>query len=217
MEAAVRTSKITELPVLVRLATESHLVAFLAINLFHAAIVLAVLALSEPLSDTAQEVKRTITRIFRVQDFIGKRSALSKQSTIVLKNVVALLLRRESEAMLAPVTGSSELISHQTHGTGPDSFQISVEDALRLPLDATLDSRHSFAMNETFSDVNRLHRLNESLASVQSGEFSSSLDANHHSTNTACFSYSLGPGRRSVFGPASGRRISSKSRICTAK
>lgn len=170
MDAAVRTSKITELPVLVRLATESHLVAFLAINLFHAAIVLAVLALSEPLSDTAQEVKRTITRIFRVQDLIGKRSALSKQSTIVLKNVVALLLRRESEAMLAPVTGTSEPISHQTHGTGPDSFHISVEDALRLPVDATLNSRHSLAMNETFSDVNRLHRLNESLASVQIGE-----------------------------------------------
>lgn len=175
MDAAVRTSKITELPVIVRLATESHLVAFLAINLFHAAIVLAVLALSEPLSDKAQEVKRTITRIFRVQDLIGKRSALSKQSTIVLKNVVALLLRRESEAMLAPVAGTGEPIGHQTHGTGADSFQISVEDALRLPIDATLDSRHSLAMNETFSDVNRLHRLNESLASVQSGKFPSSL------------------------------------------
>lgn len=173
MDAAVRTSKITELPVLVRLATESHLVAFLAINLFHAAIVLAVLALSEPLSDTAQEVKRTITRIFRVQDLIGKRSALSKQSTIVLKNVVALLLRRESEAMLAPVNGTNEPVSHQTHSTGSDSFPITVEDVLRLPVDATLDSRHSLAMNETFSDVNRLHRLNESLASVQHGEVSS--------------------------------------------
>lgn len=170
MNAAVRTSKITELPVLVRLASESHLVAFLAINLFHAAIVLAVLAISEPLSDTAQEIKRTITRIFRVQDLIGKRSALSKQSTIVLKNVVILLLRRETEAMLAPVTGTSDPVSHQTSGTGTDQHPISVEDALRLPVDATLDSRQSLAMNETSSDVNRLHRLNESLASVQHGE-----------------------------------------------
>jgi hypothetical protein len=167
MDAAVRTSRITELPVLVRLATESHLVAFLAINLFHAAIVLAVLALSEPLSDTAQEVKRTITRIFRVQDLIGKRSALSKQSTLVLKNVVALLLRRESEAMLAPVT---EPISHETERAGPGSFPISVEDALRLPVDATINSRHSLDMDDPFSNANRLYRLNESLASVQHGE-----------------------------------------------
>ncbi|OOQ81968.1 C6 transcription factor [Penicillium brasilianum] len=167
MNAAVRTSKITELPVLVRLASESHLVAFLAINLFHAAIALAVLAISEPLSDTAQDIKRTITRIYRVQDLIGKRSALSKQSTIVLKNVVTLLLRRESEAMLAPVTGTSDPVSYQTSSTGTDQHPLSIEDALRLPVDATLDSRHALAMNETSSDVNRLHRLNESLASLR--------------------------------------------------
>lgn len=170
VDAAVRTSKITELPVLVRLATESHLVAFLAINLFHAAIVLAVLALSQPLSDTAQDVKRTITRIFRVQDLIGKRSALSKQSTLILKNVVALLLRRESEAMLAPFTGTTESTSHQALRNGPDSFPFSVEDALRLPADATLNSRQSLAMNDELYDVNPLHRLNESLASVQHGK-----------------------------------------------
>lgn len=184
MDAAVRTSKITELPVLVRLATESHLVAFLAINLFHAAIVLAVLALSEPLSDTAQEVKRTITRIFRVQDLIGKRSALSKQSTIVLKNVVALLLRRESEAMLAPVTAPSEPISHQTNRAGFHSFPISVEDALRLPVDATITSRHSLDMGDPFSNANRLYRLNESLASVQHGETPlSRVDGNFNIAN----------------------------------
>jgi hypothetical protein len=53
MNAATRTARVTELPSLAQLATDSHLVAFLAINLFNAAIVLAVMALSEPLSDTA--------------------------------------------------------------------------------------------------------------------------------------------------------------------
>lgn len=196
MDAAVRTSKITELPVLVRLATESHLVAFLAINLFHAAIVLAVLALSEPLSDTAQEVKRTITRIFRVQDLIGKRSALSKQSTIVLKNVVALLLRRESEAMLAPI---NESISHETQRAGSDSFPISVEDALRLPVDATTNSRHSLDMDDPFSNANRLYRLNESLASVQHGEsLSQDLVEISILLTLPNLAYSPGPWRRST-------------------
>ncbi|KAL4767753.1 fungal-specific transcription factor domain-containing protein [Aspergillus nidulans var. acristatus] len=72
--AALRTSRVTELPVLAQLATDSHLVAFLAINLFNAAVVLAVMALSDPLSDTAQV------------DLLGRRSAL----------VVTLLLRQNT-------------------------------------------------------------------------------------------------------------------------
>ncbi|KAL4977170.1 hypothetical protein BDW66DRAFT_165894 [Aspergillus desertorum] len=117
--AALRTSRVTELPVLAQLATDSHLVAFLAINLFNAAVVFAVMALSDPLSDTAQVVKRTITRILRLQYLLGRRSALSKQSTTILKRVVTLLLRRESEAILASQT-------YQGFG------HLSVEDTLRL-------------------------------------------------------------------------------------
>lgn len=107
MNAAVTTSRVKELSVLAQIARDSHLVAFLAINLFNAAIVLAVMALSKPLSDTAQDAKRTITRILRLQDLLGKRTALSKQSTTVLKNVITMLLRRESAAILAPIMGLS--------------------------------------------------------------------------------------------------------------
>ncbi|KAF7167563.1 hypothetical protein CNMCM5623_000869 [Aspergillus felis] len=162
--AALRTSRVTELPVLAQLATDSHLVAFLAINLFNAAIVLAVMALSDPLSDTAQVVKRTITRILRLQDLLGKRSALSKQSTTVLKNVVTLLLRRESEAILAPITANNQQEGHQSL---VDSVPMSVEDTLRLPLDATLEIFDAPARRPAWPDQTRAQRLNESLASVQ--------------------------------------------------
>ncbi|RHZ59276.1 fungal specific transcription factor domain-containing protein [Aspergillus thermomutatus] len=162
--AALRTSRVTELPALAQLATDSHLVAFLAINLFNAAIVLAVMALSDPLSDTAQVVKRTITRILRLQDLLGKRSALSKQSTTVLKNVVTLLLRRESEAILAPITTNNQQEGHQSV---IDFAPMSVEDTLRLPLDATLELFDAPARRSAWPDLSRAHRLNESLASVQ--------------------------------------------------
>ncbi|GFF31074.1 transcription factor C6 [Aspergillus udagawae] len=162
--AALRTSRVTELPVLAQLATDSHLVAFLAINLFNAAIVLAVMALSDPLSDTAQVVKRTITRILRLQDLLGKRSALSKQSTTVLKNVVTLLLRRESEAILAPITANNQQEGHQSLVDYPP---MSVEDTLRLPLDATLEFFDAPARRPAWPDQSRAQRLNESLASVQ--------------------------------------------------
>ncbi|KAK9859156.1 hypothetical protein MYU51_016219 [Penicillium brevicompactum] len=167
MKAATRTSRITELPALAQLATDSHLVAFLAINLFNAAIVLAVMALSEPLSDTAQEVKRTITRILRLQDLLGRRSALSKQSTAVLKNVVVMLLRQESAAMLAPITANAQAVSHIPLHTVADPNSFSVEDTLRMPLDAALDPRNHLSMNERLPDLSRADRLNDSLTSVQ--------------------------------------------------
>ncbi|KAL4899230.1 hypothetical protein BDW74DRAFT_183973 [Aspergillus multicolor] len=162
--AALRTSRVTELPVLAQLATDSHLVAFLAINLFNAAVVLAVMALSDPLSDTAQVVKRTITRILRLQDLLGRRSALSKQSTTILKNVVTLLLRRESEAILAPITQhTQDDPQHTLPGTG----YMSVEDTLRLPLDATLEPSHTPSRRQEWPDLASAIRLNESLTSVQ--------------------------------------------------
>jgi hypothetical protein len=169
MNAAVRTSRVTELPVLAQLATDSHLVAFLAINLFNAAIVLAVMALSEPLSDMAQDIKRTITRILRLQDLLGKRSALSKQSTLVLRNVVILLLRRESATIFAPISSANKHPHAQSQQDSIHNESMSVEDTLRLPLNPTLDSRHQHLGDQTWMPPSRADRLNESLTSVQYG------------------------------------------------
>ncbi|RBA15934.1 hypothetical protein FPRO05_12155 [Fusarium proliferatum] len=162
--AAVRTARITELPYLADLATDSHLVAFMAMNLFHAAIVLTLVALSDPLSDPAQAVKRTITRVFRLQERLGQRSALASQSSVVLKNLIFLLLRREGEAMLGPApTKSGPINSHMEY---PLLHQTNHEQTLRLPLEAALnmDQRTGISVGSNLSIV---QRLNESLASVQ--------------------------------------------------
>lgn len=187
MKAAIRTSRITELPVLAQLATDSHLVAFLAINLFNAAVVLAVMAISEPLSDTAQEVKRTMTRILRLQDLLGKRSALSRQSTQVLKKVVTMLLRRESAAMLAPLTETTAFMEYDDNGDRalPELPPMSVEETLRLPLNATLDMVDPLVGSQGSSNFGRANRVNDSLTSVQYGKLfrlplSSSAHADAH-------------------------------------
>lgn len=156
-DAALRTSKVTELPRLSQLATDSHLVAFLAINLFNSAIVMAVLALSDPLSDRAQEVKRTITRIFRLQELLGKRTQLSMQSNAVLKDVIQMLLRREADAIF----GESDVTRSHT-GTA----QMSVEDTLRLPTQLP-PSGHNRQQQSTVDSMQRVH---ESMASVQRGK-----------------------------------------------
>lgn len=171
MNAAVRTARVTEMPVLAQLATDSHLVAFLAINLFNAAIVLVVMALSEPLSDTAQVVKRTITRILRLQDLIGTRSALSKQSTTVLKNVVTMLLRRESEVIFGPITGIPQRLGHHVTQDPASIGRMSVEDTLRLPLDGTIGLSDPIVGNHIRPDPSRAVRLNESLTTVHHGNY----------------------------------------------
>jgi hypothetical protein len=170
--AAVRTSKVTEMPQLAKVAVNSHLVAFLAINLFNSAIVMVVMALSDPLSNRAQEVKRTITRIFRLQELLGKRSTLSMQSNTVLKDIIHMLLRREAEAMLAPVGSSNKESSRHANEASmiSESAFTSVEDTLRLPLELPMDTNRTFPGDQHHITADRVMRFNESLASVQKGK-----------------------------------------------
>lgn len=158
-DAAVRTSRVTEMPQLAQLATESHLVAFLAINLFNSAIVMAVLALSDPLSDRAQKVKRTVTRIFRLQEVLSRKTQLSMQSNIVLKDIIQMLLRREQDAMLGAITTGSD----QT-----EAPLMSVEETLRLPMQVSIGTESQLTSRHR-STAEKVMRLNESLISVQRG------------------------------------------------
>lgn len=161
-DAALRTSRVTEMPQLAQLATDSHLVAFLAINLFNAAIVMAVIAFSDPLSDRAQEIKRAVTRIYRLQELLGKRTQLSMQSNLVLKDVIQMLLRRETDAMLGDVTT-----------TQSEAPLMSVEETLRLPMQLPSAQAETTNGHKHQNGADRAMRLNESLASLQRGKWSS--------------------------------------------
>lgn len=171
-DAALRTSKVTQMPQLAQLATDSHLVAFLAINLFNSAIVMAVLALSDPLSDRAQEVKRSITRIYRLQELLGKKTELSMQSNIVLKDVIHMLLQREADAMLQPVLpGERHIASDEISvQVGPEALLMSVEDTLRLPMHLPMSNPNIRQDQGHHATTDKTLRLNESLASVQRGK-----------------------------------------------
>ena len=173
--AALRTSRVTQLPSVAQLATDGHLVAFLGINLLNAAIVLIVCALTDPLSDNAQEAKRNITRIARLQEALAQRSQLASQSSTVLRSMIAMVLEREGEAMLAsvrPVHGGDEIAGCTSQQTPP----FSVEDALRRPLtlfeDRPGQETAAFGAGQQYVDEGR--RLNESLESVHKGGFPSS-------------------------------------------
>lgn len=174
-EAALRTSRVTQLPYTIQLATDGHLVAFLGINLLNAAVVLVICALTNPLTDKAQEAKRNITRVARLQEILGKRSKLALQSSAILRSMIYIIVQKEAEAMLASVgsmidsgTGSEPASMLQAH---QHPFY-SVEDALRLPFTLPGDEINyvgpaSSYFLEPREDEGR--RLNESLATVQRG------------------------------------------------
>lgn len=124
--AAVRTARIAELPQLAQHATDGHLVVFVALNLFNASVILVVMALSNPLSDRAQEAKRAVARIYRVLMALGGRSTLSQQTSSVLRSLIQLLITRESDAIFLP--NAEERIE------GAAQTQPSVRDALSQPL-----------------------------------------------------------------------------------
>lgn len=165
--AAVRISHITKLTNTAKLATDSHLVGFLAIILFNSAIVMVVYALSDPLSDRAQEAKRSLARILRLENLLGKRSSLSRQSGVILEDVIQLLLDRETQAMLGPGRNGGGLAPASSSTTG---YHSTVEDALRDPLHPNVHSNSGNAPNVfTNPGVDELIRLNESLSVVQKG------------------------------------------------
>lgn len=174
-EAAIRTARVTELPQLAEFACDSHLVAFLAINLFNAAMVMVVVALSDPLMDKAQEAKRAVARIYRLQEALGTRSTLSKQSSSVLRSLVQLLLRRETDAILAPMTHEGILASRrnsvEVYETDPN--RIPVRDALSMPLGHNFGNVQDAASSQPSATLGLSSRLNHSLATVQKGMCSS--------------------------------------------
>lgn len=169
-KAAARTASVVQQPRLTELACDGHLVAFLAINLFNAAIVMIVLALSDPLTDSAQEAKRAIARIYRLQGALGARSSLSKRSLVVLRDLILLLSRRESESMLANVTWDSGTALGHSNEADLQASHRSIQEALGMPL-GTLNSRpqQDILHSAEISSLQPHSRFDQGLDSVQRG------------------------------------------------
>ncbi|KAK9311783.1 hypothetical protein V1524DRAFT_418722 [Lipomyces starkeyi] len=140
--AAVRISAVTKLPSITQMATDSHLVAFLAIVLGNAAIVMVVFAMSDSLSDRAQEAKRKVTRIFRVE---------------------------ETEAMLAPNAPSRNRMTSRSDEESDSkmSTSITVQGVLRDLLPERKVGNTSANSPTPLAIDEEAFILNESLVSMQ--------------------------------------------------
>jgi hypothetical protein len=100
LNSALRISNIQQKPKLFALARTTHLVSFLGMNLFTASVVLFICALSDTLSDTAQEAKRGLKRTLQMQKSLSSHASLSLQCSRILEDLVQLILKKEMEEML---------------------------------------------------------------------------------------------------------------------
>lgn len=100
LNSALRISNIQKKPNLFFLARATHLVSFLGMNLFTASVVLFICALSDTLSDTAQEAKRGLKRTLQMQKSLSRHASLSLQCSRILEDLVQLILKKEMEEML---------------------------------------------------------------------------------------------------------------------
>lgn len=160
--AAVRTARIAELPQLAQHATDGHLVVFVALNLFNASVVLVVMALSNPLSDRAQEAKRAVARVYRVLMALGDRSTLSQQTSSVLRSLIQLLITRESDAIFLP--------TNEEPVDGADQNHASVREALSQPLWGPSGSRNGNDLAQAMQATSSTQGLQQGLESVQRGK-----------------------------------------------
>lgn len=96
-------------PSLVRLAGKTHLVSFLGMNLFTSSVVLFICALSDVLSDAAQEAKRGIARNMKVLKSLSDAGSLSSQCSMVIEDLVQIIIEKERKQMLlgSSITTSS--------------------------------------------------------------------------------------------------------------
>jgi hypothetical protein len=118
LDSALRISNLQQKPKLLALSQKTHLVSFLGMNLFTASVVLFLCALSDTLSDTAQEAKRGLKRTLGMQKALSNDTSLSLQCSSILEDLVQLILKKELEEMLNDHTPNA-----QNPPAGPETHE----------------------------------------------------------------------------------------------
>ena len=110
LNSALRISKVQQSKRnLLALARSTHLVSFLGMNLFTSSIVLFICALSNTLSDIAQEAKRGMARNLKMLKLLSGDGSLSMQCSIILQDLVQQIVDKEKEEMLRALPTDDEL------------------------------------------------------------------------------------------------------------
>ncbi|KAM0716324.1 hypothetical protein Q7P37_007769 [Cladosporium fusiforme] len=99
LQSASRSAGLCELKDCLNVARNTHAVAYLGINLFTAGTVLCTVALSSPLSSTAQQAKSHIHKILVICEMLKQHTPVATQTKQVLSHLVKVVLDKELTAL----------------------------------------------------------------------------------------------------------------------
>jgi hypothetical protein len=112
LDSALRVSRLKESkPNLLSHARRTHLVSFIGMNLFTSSVVMFICALSDTLSDVAQEAKRGMARNLRMLKLLSGDGSLSMQCSVILEDLVQKIFDREKEEMLRSLPSNDDISS----------------------------------------------------------------------------------------------------------
>lgn len=150
LNSALRISRIQQCNKnLLALARRTHLVSFIGMNLFTSSVVMFICALSDTLSDLAQEAKRGITRNLKMLKLLSGDGSLSMQCSKILEDLVQIIVDEEKEEMLRshpsedevalfiPTRRSSAILGHGATFGNQDVESMSWPAADRLQEEVT--------------------------------------------------------------------------------
>ena len=110
LNAALRISRAQQSKKnLLALARGTHLVSFLGMNLFTSSVVMFICALSDTLSDIAQEAKRGMARNLKMLKLLSGDGSLSMQCSVILEDLVQQIVDKEREEMLRAIPTDDEM------------------------------------------------------------------------------------------------------------
>lgn len=154
LAAALAVSRLEQKqPNLIKLAGKTHLVSFLGMNLFTSSVVLFICALSDVLSDAAQEAKRGIARNMKVLKSLSDAGSLSSQCSMIIEDLVQIIIDKEKKQMLlgSSATGASTTMANDRQSenwrySGPEMSGASNEThehRLEMPADVAFWSHQN--------------------------------------------------------------------------
>jgi hypothetical protein len=109
LNSALRISRVQQSKRnLIALARKTHLVSFLGMNLFTSSVVMFICALSDTLSDVAQEAKRGMARNLKMLKLLSSDGSLSMQCSMILEDLVQMIVDKEKDAMLLSFPSDDE-------------------------------------------------------------------------------------------------------------
>jgi hypothetical protein len=110
LNSALRISRVQQSKRnLLALARRTHLVSFLGMNLFTSSVVMFICALSDTLSDVAQEAKRGMARNLKMLKLLSSDGSLSMQCSMILEDLVQKIVDKEKEEMLCSLPTDDEM------------------------------------------------------------------------------------------------------------